>query len=162
MRQEQKERMEEARKAALVREIAADFEARREARRSLERGWQLNMNFVSGNQYCDISTAGEIEEETAAFYWQSRRCFNHIAPTVDTRIARLAKVRPSLEVRAFSDADDDVKTARLCSNILKAVRNRIDLDGMHYKFELRVIVELPETETPMQTMTYNEEVTNGR
>lgn len=39
--------------------------------------------------------------------------------------------------------------------------SRIDLDAMHYKFELRVIVELPETETPMQTMTYNEEVTNG-
>ena len=39
--------------------------------------------------------------------------------------------------------------------------SRIDLDAMHYKFELRVIVELPETETPMQTMTYNEEVANG-
>lgn len=39
--------------------------------------------------------------------------------------------------------------------------SRIDLDAMHYKFELRVIVELPDTETPMQTMTYNEEVTNG-
>ena len=39
--------------------------------------------------------------------------------------------------------------------------SRIDLDAMHYKFELRVIVELPEAETPMQTMTYNEEVTNG-
>ena len=39
--------------------------------------------------------------------------------------------------------------------------SRIDLDAMHYKFELRAIVELPETETPMQTMTYNEEVTNG-
>lgn len=39
--------------------------------------------------------------------------------------------------------------------------SRIDLDAMHYKFELRVIVELPETETPMQTMTYNEEVING-
>ena len=39
--------------------------------------------------------------------------------------------------------------------------SRIDLDAMHYKFELRVIVELPETETPMQTMTYNEWVTNG-
>ena len=40
--------------------------------------------------------------------------------------------------------------------------SRIDLEAMHYKFELRVIVELPETETPMQTMTYNEEGTNGR
>lgn len=115
---------------ALVKDVTADFEARREMRRSLERGWQLNMNFVSGNQYCDIGAAGELEEETAEFYWQSRRCFNHIAPTLDTRIARLAKVRPSLEVRAFSDSDDDMKTARLCSNILKAVRNRIDLDGI--------------------------------
>ena len=121
---------QEKRVEAIVKDVTADFEARREARRSLERGWQLNMNFVSGNQYCDISAAGELEEETAAYYWQSRRCFNHIAPTLDTRIARLAKVRPSLEVCAFSDADDDMKTARLCSNILKAVSSRIDLDGI--------------------------------
>lgn len=94
---------EQKRVEAIVRNVRDDFAARREARRSLERGWQLNMNFVSGNQYCDISEAGELEEETEAYYWQSRRSFNHIAPTIDTRIARLAKVRPSLEVRAFSD-----------------------------------------------------------
>ncbi len=96
----------------------------------MERGWQLNMNFVSGNQYCDISPAGELQEEDAAFYWQSRRTFNHIAPTIDTRMARLAKVRPSLNVRAFSDTEADVKTARLCSSILKSVKNRIDLDDI--------------------------------
>lgn len=39
--------------------------------------------------------------------------------------------------------------------------SRIDLDAMHYKFELRVVVEQPQTGTPMQTMDYNEEVTNG-
>ena len=38
---------------------------------------------------------------------------------------------------------------------------RIDLDGMHYKFELQVWVELPEENTPMETMDYNPEVTNG-
>lgn len=122
--------VEEKRIAAVVEDVTQDFLERREARKSLERGWQLNMNFVSGNQYCDISALGELEEEAAAYSWQSRRCFNHIAPTLDTRIARLAKVRPSLEVRAFSDADDDMKTARLCSNILKSVRNRVDLDGI--------------------------------
>ena len=120
---------ERRRKRSLAAEVEADFERRRQMRRSLERGWQLNMNFVSGNQFCDISPAsGEIEEETEAFYWQSRMAFNHVAPTLDTRIARLAKIRPSLSVRAFSDADDDVKTARLCSNILKSVKNRLDFD----------------------------------
>ena len=38
---------------------------------------------------------------------------------------------------------------------------RIDLDAMHYKFELRVWVELPETVNPMETMDYVPEVTNG-
>lgn len=121
---------EERRKKRLVRAIQEDFEMRQNARRSLERGWQLNMNFVSGNQYCDISPSGEIVEEDTSFYWQSRRAFNHIAPTVDTRVARLAKVRPLLNVRAASDSDDDVKTARLCSNILKTVKSRIDLDSI--------------------------------
>ncbi len=119
---------EERRRRALAAEIGADFERRREERRQLERGWELNMNFVSGNQFCDISPLGEIEEENETFFWQSRRAFNHIAPTLDTRLARLAKVRPSLEVRAFSDSEEDIKTARLCSNILKSVKNKLDFD----------------------------------
>ena len=125
---EERKKAEARRKAALAAEIRADFQSRQRERKRLERGWQLNMNFVSGNQYCDVSPAGELEEEDAAFYWQSRRCFNHIAPTVDTRLARLAKVRPTLGVRAFSDTESDVKTARLCSNILKSVASRVDLD----------------------------------
>lgn len=129
-REELAARAEQRRVEALVAEVNTDFEARRRARKMLERGWELNMNFVSGNQFCDLTPEGELEEEQAAFFWQSRRCFNHIAPTLDTRLARLAKVRPSLEVRAFSDADDDMKTARLCSNILRSVKNRIDLDGV--------------------------------
>lgn len=35
---------------------------------------------------------------------------------------------------------------------------RIDLDAMHYKFELQVWVELPENGTPMESMDYNETV----
>lgn len=129
MTEHEKERArEEARKHALAREITEDFLERQRQRRQLERGWQLDMNFVAGNQFCDISPAGELEEEDPSFYWQSRRSFNHIAPTIDTRLARLAKVRPSLNVRAFSDSEEDIKTARICSNILKSAKNRIDLD----------------------------------
>lgn len=38
---------------------------------------------------------------------------------------------------------------------------RIDLDGMHYKFELQVWVTIPEQDVPMETMDYVPEVTNG-
>lgn len=37
----------------------------------------------------------------------------------------------------------------------------IDQDAMHYKFELQVWVEQPETITPMETMDYQEAVTDG-
>lgn len=119
---------EEKRKKTLAKAITEDFESRQKMRKSLERGWELNLNFVSGNQFCDLSPAGELQEEDASFYWQSRRAFNYIAPTIETRMARLSKVRPSLEVRAFSDSESDLKIARLCSNILRSLRTRIKLD----------------------------------
>jgi len=129
--QTQKEqKAEERRKAALAAEVTEDFEKRQRARRRIERGWQLNMNFVSGNQFCDIGEDGEIEEEDESFYWRSRKAFNYIAPTLDTRLARLSKARPNLVVRAFSDSESDIKTARLCSNLLKSVKNRADLDAV--------------------------------
>ena len=126
----ERERMEEARRDALARDITRDFFDRQEERKALERGWQVNMNFLRGNQYCGVSPLGEIVDEEAAYFWQARGCYNHIAPTIDARLARLAKVRPSLTVRAFSDSPEDMKTARLCSNILKAVKGRLDLDGV--------------------------------
>ena len=123
-----RERMEIARKEALARAVTADFLKRQEERRALERGWQVNIRFLSGDQYCGVLQSGEVGSEEAIFDWQQRGVFNHIAPTVDARLARLSKVRPALSVRAFSDSPEDMKTARLCSNILKAVKGRLDLD----------------------------------
>lgn len=39
---------------------------------------------------------------------------------------------------------------------------RIDLDALHYKFEVRVWVSLPEAPVMMQTMDYTEDITNGQ
>ncbi len=111
--------------AKLAAEITADFERRREERRALESGWLLNMNFLSGNQYCDVSPFGGVVEEDKQFYWQARRVFNHIAPTVESRMARLEKLRPVLRVRAFSDEEGDLKAAKLASGVLKYVQERI-------------------------------------
>lgn len=90
----------------LVAEVQADFKRRQEERRAIERGWQLNMNFLSGNQYCDVNSLGEIESDTGGYYWQEKRVFNHIAPTVDTRCCKLTGIRPKLAVRAASEDED--------------------------------------------------------
>ncbi len=113
----------------LAQAVREDFEARREARKSLESGWLLNMNFLSGNQYCDVSPFGGVEEEDLRFFWQDRRVFNHIAPTVDARIARLEKLKPTLRVHAFSDEEGDIQAAQLATGVLKYVSERIHLEG---------------------------------
>ena len=121
------EEAEERKKEKLAKDVEEDFLRRREARRELESGWLLNINFFSGNQYCDLSPLGGVEEEDKRFYWQSRRVFNHIAPTVDTRIAKLERMKPLLKVRAFSDEEGDIKAAQLATGILKYAQERIGL-----------------------------------
>lgn len=114
----------------IAQEVTADFLRRREERRAVENGWILNINFLSGNQYCDVSPFGGVMEEDQQFYWQSRRVFNHIAPTIDSRLAKLEKMKPELTVRAFSDEDGDVKAAKLATGILKYVQDRIGLNEL--------------------------------
>lgn len=114
----------------LAEEVYEDFLARQAERRFLERGWQLNMNFVSGNQYCDLDPSGEIIEEDKKYYWQTRRVFNHIAPTVDMRCSKLGRIRPSLTVRAASDEERDKHSAALASAILSSVFADGDVDGV--------------------------------
>ena len=123
--QEAKAVAEKKRVEKIVSSVVADFEKRREERRRVEAGWLLNMNFLSGNQYCDVSPFGEVVEEDKRFYWQSRRVFNHIAPTVDSRVAKLERLRPVLKARAFSDEESDLKAARLATGVLKYAQQRI-------------------------------------
>jgi hypothetical protein len=114
----------------LVRDVNEDFKRRQEERRALERSWQLNMNFLSGNQYCDINSLGEIEEECKSYFWQTRRVFNYIAPTIDVRCAKLARIRPKLSVRAASDDESDLHSAKISSAILEATTEDCDIDGV--------------------------------
>ncbi len=114
----------------LAEEVTRDFLRRQKERRLIERGWQLNMNFISGNQYCDIDSSGEIYEEEKKYFWQTRRVFNHIAPIVDMRCSKLGGIRPALTVRAASDEEGDKHSAALASAILAAASESADLDGI--------------------------------
>jgi len=62
----------------LVEEVKADFVRRQNERRSTERRWELNLQFLAGNQYCEITPRGEVEEEEKYYYWQDRGVYNHI------------------------------------------------------------------------------------
>ncbi|MDE6000928.1 MAG: hypothetical protein K2G96_01185, partial [Clostridia bacterium] len=114
----------------LIEEVTEDFLRLQRERRLIERGWQLNINFVSGKQYCDIDSSGEIYEEDKKYFWQTRRVFNHIAPIVDMRCSKLGGIRPSLTVRAASDEEGDKHSASLASAILSSVSEAEDLDGI--------------------------------
>lgn len=108
----------------IVNDVNKDFAERQKMRRPYELQWQLNMNFVMGNQYCVASPRGSIEQEEKYYFWQEKQVFNHIAPIVETRLARLNRVRPKPVVRPFSNSDADVNSAKLTSKILSAVSDK--------------------------------------
>lgn len=113
----------------IVQDVKADFLRRQEARRATERQWQLNMNFAMGNQYCEITDIGEIEDYSKQYFWQEREVFNHIAPIIETRIAKLGKVRPVLNVAPNGSSEIDTGSAKVSRKILDAVEHNINLSG---------------------------------
>ena len=112
----------------IVAEVKKDFLDRQEARRNIERQWQLNMNFVAGNQYCSITDMGEIEEYSKQYFWQEREVYNHIAPIIESRIAKLGKVRPTLSVAPNSSSEIDVGSAKVSRKILNAVNHNLKIN----------------------------------
>ncbi len=126
MERDAREIAEKKRVKALVADVVSDFENRREARRSLESGWLLNMRFLAGEQYCGIGANGEIVSEDQKFYWQTRRVYNRIAPIIDARLSKLTNLRPSLKVKAFSDEEGDLQSAKLATSVLQYVQDAVD------------------------------------
>ncbi len=113
----------------IVDEVRKDFENRRMERLHLERQWELNMNFLNGNQYCGINSRGELyEKDGGEFFWQQRGVFNHIAPIMETRMSRLMKVSPDVCVRPKTDDDSDVSGAMVAEKAIAGL-----FDGIGFK-----------------------------
>ena len=83
----------------IVAQVNADFKKRQEQRRAVELNWRLNMNFVLGNQFAEISPKGDIADSEREYFWQQREVYNHIAPILETRLAKLARVKARPIVR---------------------------------------------------------------
>lgn len=99
-----------------------EFKRREKERRSFELQWQLNIAFLEGNQFVDIDALGqELQDIPPLYEWQEREVFNHIAPIIETRIARLSRMRPVLKLRPGTTEPEDIKSAKVGSGILKNV-----------------------------------------
>ncbi|MDE7395002.1 MAG: hypothetical protein K2M95_02635 [Clostridiales bacterium] len=113
-----------------VAEIKADFERRAAVRRAFEAQWQVNNNFVLGNQYVYAGSDGSIDSERGDYYWQEKECFNHIAPIVETRLAKLQRVRPKMSVRPASSEENDVMSAKAATKILSSACAKLNVDSL--------------------------------
>lgn len=109
-----KEKDKKALHDQIVKEVKQDFEERRQKRRPVELAWRLNMNFLMGNQYASITPTGDIDDYGRQYYWQEREVYNHIAPIVETRLAKLTlrqigRVDPSENKRRVRRAKREIR-----------------------------------------------------
>lgn len=121
------ELVKKQRKKNLVKEVLDDFENRRSERRFIEQQWKLNLNYLAGNQYCETTPNGDLKEEEKYYGWQNRSVFNHIAPIIDSRLAKLSKTKPIMSVRASGGEENDLKNAEIAGEILNSTYNRLEI-----------------------------------
>ena len=115
---------------AIVDGVISDFKQRAKERKQYELIWELNMNFMLGNQYSIIGPKQEIEDSAKNYYWEEREVYNHIAPIIETRLAKLGKVRPTVSVRPTSNEQSDLYCAKLSKAILSATTDKANLSEL--------------------------------
>jgi hypothetical protein len=113
----------------LVDDVLKDFSKRQEERKNMELSWQLNMNFLLGNQYCYIDSGSVVDDEKS-YFWEQKEVYNHIAPTIEDRLAKLTRVRPKLSVIPFSSSTKDINSAKISKCILDSVSHRLSLSSI--------------------------------
>ena len=112
----------------IVKAVQEDFRARAQERRPFDTIWQINMNFLMGNQYCNVGFGGNMEEQERQFFWQEREVFNHIAPIYDIRYAKLSSIKPDINIIPATNDERDKQSAKLSKKIFKSVKNRLAID----------------------------------
>lgn len=111
----------------LVAKILNDFEERKLERKPFERQWQTNANFVVGNQFCSIDSLGNTVNFDSDYEWQENQVYNYLASMYESRLAKLARVRPQMTVLPSTSEEKDIKSAKVSKSILKSVEHKLNL-----------------------------------
>ena len=115
---------------SLAESIRMDYERRYNQKRALEAQWKLNANFVAGKQYCRATASGSIIEQDKRRFWEERAVYNHTASILETRLAKLAKVRPKITVLPVSPEESAVKDAKVSSAVIDSACSRLNLGDL--------------------------------
>ena len=113
-----------------VKNIYDDFKLRQKERKGFEAQWQLNMNFMAGNQFSFVGVASEIAEYDKQYFWQEHEVYNHIAPIIEARLSKLQQVKPKMAIIPASGDEKDIKTARLCKKIINSVAGKLEFGSI--------------------------------
>ena len=113
----------------IVKEVKDELQRRGEARRSFDLIWQINMNFLMGNQYCNIGYGGQLEDSDRQYFWQEREVYNHIAPIYDIRFAKLSRIKPDINVIPATNDERDKQTAKVSKKIYKSLKNKLEIES---------------------------------
>lgn len=106
----------------LVTFVENEFKRRQNERRPFELQWRMNIAFLEGNQFVDINPiALDLQEIPQLYEWQEREAFNQIAPAIELRIAKLNRMRPILKTRPGTNAQEDVRAAKVGTALLKNI-----------------------------------------
>ncbi|MDR0855668.1 MAG: hypothetical protein LBN25_04780 [Christensenellaceae bacterium] len=112
--------------SALVREIVDDYNKRKLARLHQEAVWRLNSDFIKGKQFSFINGAYQIATASPVFDWAEHKVYNRIAPTIENRLAKFARVNCKVVVRPASSDDNDINSAKLASRLIDGTQTDND------------------------------------
>lgn len=111
----------------LVDFVLDELAKRQNERKNFENQWLLNANFVLGNQFCGINSSGDVADYDAQYFWQEHESFNNLAYLYESRLAKLARVRPSMTVLPSGSEEGDIQSAKVSKNILKSSIHKLSL-----------------------------------
>ncbi len=110
-------------KEDIISMVLSEVEKRKKDKLPLELQWNLNANFLAGNQYCEINPyRGNVEQVEPVFDWLERETFNQIAPLEETRIANLKKISLLMKVNPRTNELDDYAKADISTTLLQYVQ----------------------------------------
>jgi hypothetical protein len=118
-------------KAAIVAETMRDFERRRRERHPFELQWRIIQNYIAGNQFVDADNySGRLvsTDEDAP-----TNVYNKMAPIYQTRVSKLANVRPMPITRPVNSENVSVLQSQLTTKLLNATYNQLQMQRIQSK-----------------------------
>jgi len=117
-------------KNQIVQNVIEDFENRKVARKNYELQWQLNIDFYNGRQNNFITNFDSVVTSNRRYHWQHREIFNHIAPLLETRMARLVNNDERFAVIPIGTSDEDARCAEKCEKIIKSAFKKTNMKSL--------------------------------